>query len=352
MMNKPFVIAGREVGLNQPPFIIAELSGNHNQSLERALQLVDAAAESGAHAIKLQTYTPDSLTLPIKTGDFYIDDPNSLWYGKSLHDLYQVGMTPWEWHAQIIERAEKHDMIAFSTPFDEEAVDFLEALNTPCFKIASFENAHLPLIRKIASTGKPVIMSTGMATISELEASVNTLKENGCENIVLLKCTSTYPAEADNTNILTIPHMRELFKCEVGLSDHTLGVGVGVAATALGASVIEKHLTLNRADGGVDSAFSMEPAELESLVKETERAWKAMGQVSYGPTEAEQNSLRYRRSIYVSSDIEEGTVFSADNIRIVRPGFGLEPKFYDQLIGRRVNRALKAGDALRWEYIG
>ena len=352
MKIKPFKIAGREIGANQPPFIIAELSGNHNQSLDRALQLVDAAAESGAHAIKLQTYTPDSLTLPIKTGDFCIDDPKSLWCGSCLHDLYKVGMTPWEWHKDIIERAEQHGMVAFSTPFDEEAVDFLEDLNTPCFKIASFENAHLPLIRKIAATGKPVIMSTGMAKLAELEASVEALKQGGCENIVLLKCTSTYPAEPDKTNISTIPHMKALFQCEVGLSDHTLGVGVGVAATALGASVIEKHFTLNRADGGVDSAFSMEPAELASLVTETERAWKSLGQVTYGPTKAETSSLRYRRSIYVSKDISQGDELTADNIRVVRPGFGLEPKFYDQLIGRRVNRDLKAGDSLQWDYIG
>jgi N-acetylneuraminate synthase len=294
---KPIQIAGRQIGPDHLPFIIAEMSGNHNQSLERALEIVEAAAKSGAHALKIQTYTPDTMTIDLDEREFHISDPNSLWKGASLYKLYGEAYTPWEWHKPIFDHARELGIIPFSTPFDDTSVDFLEALNVPCYKIASFENTDLPLIRRVAATGKPLIISTGMATVAELDETVRAAREAGCRDLILLKCTSTYPATAENTNILTIPHLRELFECEVGLSDHTMGIGVSVASVALGAGVIEKHFTLSRADGGVDSAFSMESAEMAQLVVETERAWQALGRVSYGPTQAEKKSLQYRRSL-------------------------------------------------------
>jgi len=342
----PVQIGSRLIGGGQPPFVIAEMSGNHNQSLERAFALVDAAAATGAHALKLQTYTPDTITLNVRGGDFEIRDPGSLWTGQNLHDLYAKAYTPWEWHGPIMERAQQHGLLCFSSPFDESAVDFLEELDVPAYKIASFENNHLPLIRRAASTGKPLIISTGMASLAELEQAVITAREAGCNDLVLLKCTSTYPAIPTNTNIRTIPHLRELFGCEVGLSDHTMGVGVSVAAVALGASVIEKHFTLARADGGVDAAFSLEPAELTALVQETERAWQALGAVRYGPTEAERASLQFRRSIYVAAEIAEGEVFTPENLRVVRPGHGAPPHLYDQLLGRTARRAYQPGTPL------
>lgn len=350
--GRPIKIADRQIGEAHAPFVIAEMSGNHNQSLGRALEIVEVAAASGAHAIKLQTYTADTITLPVKTGEFFIDDPKSLWHGQTLHDLYQVASTPWEWHEPIIRRANALGLIAFSTPFDATAVDFLESLDTPCYKIASFENADLPLIRKVAATGKPIIISTGMATIAELDETVRVARQHGCRDLVLLKCTSTYPASPQNTNLATIPHLRDLFNCEVGLSDHTLGIGVAVAAVALGATVIEKHFTLRRADGGVDSTFSMEPAEMRALVEETERAWHGIGYIQYGPTEAEMGSLRFRRSLYIAADVKEGDVLTPENLRVVRPGFGLAPKYYDEVLGRRVNRDLKMGEAMRWDFLG
>ena len=292
-------IAGRPIGAEHPPFVIAEMSGNHNQSLDRALAIVDAAAQAGAHAIKLQTYTADTMTLDVRGGSFEINDPDSLWSGKNLHDLYKQAYTPWEWHKPIMERARELGLICFSSPFDETAVDFLEDLGAPAYKIASFENNHLPLIKKAASTGKPLIISTGMASLGELDDAVRTARDAGCTDLILLKCTSTYPATPANTNIRTIPHLREMFGCQVGLSDHTMGVGVAVASVALGSTVIEKHFTLSRAEGGVDSAFSLEPPELAALVKESARGWQALGQVRYGPTEAELKSLQFRRSIYV-----------------------------------------------------
>jgi N-acetylneuraminate synthase len=339
-------IAGRCIGANHPPFVIAEMSGNHNQSLARALAIVDAAAASGAHALKLQTYTADTITLNVRGGDFEIADPGSLWSGKNLHDLYEQAQTPWEWHAPIMQRAREHGMVCFSSPFDESAVDFLEELEVPAYKIASFENNHLPLIAKAAATGKPLIISTGMASLGELEQAVSTARSAGCSDLILLKCTSTYPAIPTNTNIRTIAHLHELFGCEVGLSDHTMGVGVAVAAVALGATVIEKHFTLSRAEGGVDSAFSLEPAELESLVQESERAWQALGQVRYGPTEAEQKSLVFRRSIYVSADIAAGEPFTRSNIRIVRPGLGAPPHLFEQLLGRTARQTYSCGSPL------
>lgn len=341
-------IGNFEIGQHRAPFIIAEMSGNHKQSLERALAIVEAAAKAGAHGLKMQTYTPDTMTIDLAEREFYISDPDSLWAGTSLYKLYGEAYTPWEWHKPIFDRARELGMIAFSTPFDETAVDFLESLNVPCYKIASFENTDLPLIRRVAATGKPLIISTGMANVAELDETVRVAREAGCKDLILLKCTSTYPASAKDTNILTIPHLRELFGCEVGLSDHTMGIGVSVASVALGASVIEKHFTLGRADGGVDSAFSMEPAEMAQLVIETERAWQALGQVSYSLTEAEKKSSQFRRSLYVVRDMKAGDVLTKDNVRAIRPGLGLPTKHWEQVLGKTVKQDVKRGTALDW----
>jgi pseudaminic acid synthase len=350
--NTEVNIARKFIGLKHAPFIIAEMSGNHNQSLERALEIVEAAAKTGAHALKIQTYTPDTMTLDLDEREFHISDSNSLWAGNSLYKLYGEAYTPWEWHEPIFERARELGIIAFSTPFDDTAVDLLESLEVPCYKIASFENTDLPLIRRVAATGKPMIISTGMASIAELDDTVRAAREAGCKDLILLKCTSTYPATAGNTNILTIPHMRDLFDCEVGLSDHTKGVGVSVASVALGATVIEKHFTLSRADGGVDSTFSMEPAEMAQLVRETERAWQALGKVSYGTTEAEEKSIVFRRSLYVVQDLKAGDVLTAENVRAIRPGLGLPTKYLDVVLGKVVSRDVVRGTALEWEFIG
>ncbi|WP_439883137.1 pseudaminic acid synthase [Pontibacter sp. MBLB2868] len=341
-------IAGRMVGPAHRPFIIAEMSGNHNHSLERALAIVDAAADAGADAIKLQTYTADTMTLP---GALTIADENSLWKGRELYDLYQEAYTPWEWHQPIFERARERGMIAFSSPFDESAVDFLEELNAPVYKIASFENTDHPLLRKVAATGKPVIMSTGAATLSELDEAVKVLRDAGCRELILLKCTSTYPATPENTNLRTIPHMRELFGVQVGLSDHTMGVGAAVAAVALGATVLEKHFTLLREDGGVDSAFSLEPDELQALVTESGRAWQALGKVQYGVQRAEEKSRLFKRSVYAAKDIAAGEALTKENIRVIRPGLGLAPKYYEQLLGKAAKKGIKAGTPLNWELV-
>lgn len=346
------LIANRPIGTDHPPFVIAEMSGNHNQSLERALAIVDAAAAAGAHGLKIQTYTADTMTLDLASGEFVISDPGSLWAGKNLYQLYDEAHTPWEWHQPIFDRARQLGLIPFSTPFDESAVDFLESLDVPCYKIASFEMTDLPLIRKVAATGKPIIMSTGMASAAEIDESVRAARAAGCRDLVLLKCTSTYPASPANTNLRTIPHLRELTGCEVGLSDHTMGVGASVAAVALGATVIEKHFTLARADGGVDSAFSLEPAELHALVVESERAWQALGRVSYGASKAEEKSLAFRRSLYAVKDIAAGEALTCENIRAIRPGLGLPPKHLESLLGRPARVAIARGTALAWDLIG
>jgi len=341
-------IAHRRVGLDCPPFIIAEMSGNHNQSLARALEIVEAAARAGAHALKLQTYTPDTMTLDVDDGEFHIDDPTSLWNGTSLYKLYQQAYTPWEWHQPIFERGRELGMLCFSTPFDETAVEFLETLGVPAYKIASFENTDLPLIRRVAATGKPMIISTGMASIAEIDEAARAAREGGCSDLVLLKCTSSYPATPKDSNLRAIPHMRSLFGCEVGLSDHTMGVGAAVAAVALGATVIEKHFTLRRADGGVDSAFSLEPDEMQLLVTETERAWQALGVVRYGTSEQEGKSVVFRRSLYAVKDIARGEVLTVDNVRAIRPGLGLPPKYLPTILGMPINRPLKRGTPLSW----
>ena len=350
-MAKELRIADRFIGRNHPPFIIAEMSGNHNQSLTRALEIVESAARTGVHALKLQTYKPDTMTLDLYEREFHISDPNSLWTGNSLYKLYGQAYTPWEWHQPIFERARALGLVVFSTPFDDTAVDLLESLNAPCYKIASFENTDLPLIRRVAATGRPMIISTGMASVAELDETVRAARDAGCKDLILLKCTSTYPASPDNTNILTIPHMRELFGCEVGLSDHTMGVGVSVASVALGATVIEKHFTLNRADGGVDSAFSMEPGEMAQLVAETERAWQALGRVSYGATEVEKKSMVFRRSLYVVQDLKAGDLLTKENVRAIRPGLGLPPKYLEMVLGKRVSRDVGRGTGLQWDFL-
>jgi N-acetylneuraminate synthase len=352
MSANNFNIGPFEIGNNVRPFIIAEMSGNHNQSLDRALAIVEAAAKTGAQAIKLQTYTADTITLDVHENEFKIQDEKSLWNGKSLHKLYAEAYTPWEWHAPIMKRAKELGVVCFSSPFDETAVDFLEDLNVPCYKIASFENTDLPLIKRVASTGNPLIISTGMATVSELDETVQTARAAGCGELILLKCTSTYPATAENTNILTIPHLRQLFDCEVGLSDHTMGIGVSVASVALGATVIEKHFTLNRADGGVDSSFSMEPHEFSQLVAESERAWQALGRISYGPTVKEKKSLLYRRSLYAAKDIRAGELLTNENMRAIRPGLGLPTKYMEVLLGKAIKCDINRGTPISWDIIG
>jgi pseudaminic acid synthase len=344
-------VADRKIGASHPPFVVAEMSGNHNHSLERALEMVDAAAKAGVQALKLQTYTADTMTLDMDEGEFFIDDPQSLWKGKSLYQLYQQAYTPWEWHQPIFARCKELGIIGFSTPFDATAVDFLESLDVPCYKVASFENTDLPLIRKVASTGKPMIISTGMATVAELDEVVRTARQEGCQDLILLKCTSSYPATPKDTNLVAIPHMRDLFQVQVGLSDHTMGIGVAVASVALGATFIEKHFTLRRADGGVDSAFSMEPEEMQQLASETERAWQAMGTINYQPTETEKKSLLYRRSLYIAQDMKAGNIFTPDNLKSVRPGLGLPPKYYDVILGKKVNRDVRQGTPVNWDLL-
>jgi N-acetylneuraminate synthase len=344
-------ISTQLIGINYPPFIIAEMSGNHNQSLERALQIVEGAAKTGAHAIKLQTYTADTMTLDLKEREFFISDEKSPWKGQSLYDLYKNAHTPWDWHQAIFDCAKKHGLICFSTPFDGTAVDFLEKLAAPAYKIASFENTDIPLIRRVAATRKPLIISTGMATQEELDESVDTARKAGCKDLILLKCTSSYPATPENSNLLTIPYLRQRYGCEVGLSDHTLGIGVATASVALGATVIEKHFTLNRADGGVDSAFSIEPAEMKQLVDETRSAWQSLGREYVGPSEAEKSSITFRRSLYIVKDMKAGDLLTANNVRAIRPGLGLPTKYLDKILGRTIKGDTRRGTPLKWSIL-
>ena len=333
------------------PFIIAEMSGNHNQSLNRAMKIVEAAKAAGVDAVKLQTYTADTMTIDKRDGDFFINDEKSLWNGKSLYELYQQAYTPWEWQEKIFARCKELGIVCFSTPFDATAVDFLEGLSCPIYKIASFENIDLPLVRKIAKTGKPIIASTGMATFAEIDDLVHVARENGCSELTLLKCTSNYPATPDGSNLLTMQDMKRHFRCDVGISDHTLGIGVAVAAVALGASVIEKHFTLSRSDGGIDAAFSLEPSEMKQLVRECSAAKVALGTVFYGMTQQEEESRKFRRSLYVVKDIKAGEVLTEENIRSIRPGFGLSPKYYDDVLGRQVRKDTVKGTALTWDLL-
>ncbi|HKK74710.1 MAG TPA: pseudaminic acid synthase [Saprospiraceae bacterium] len=342
-----FKIGPRTVGTNHKPFIIAEMSGNHNGDIKRALALVKAAADAGAHALKLQTYTADTITIDHHGGLFDITDKNSLWHGKNLYELYQEAHTPWEWHQEIFDYANSLGMLAFSSPFDETAVDFLEELDVPAYKIASFESNHFPLLKKVAQTGKPILISSGTSKLNELYESIQYLKANGAKDIVIFKCTSTYPATPENTNLRTIPVFQDIFEdCVIGLSDHTMGIGASVAAVALGARVVEKHFTLRRADGGVDSAFSLEPAELKALVTETERAFLALGNIQLDTQKSEEKSRQFKRSIYVVEDIKAGEPFTEKNIKVIRPGDGLAPKFYAELLGKKATSDLKRGTPL------
>ena len=350
-MPRDIKIGSFVFGPGRPPLVIAEMSGNHNGSLDRALAIVEMAAKAGAQALKLQTYTADTMTIDLSEREFFISDPNSLWNGTSLYKLYEQAHTPWEWHKPIFDRCKQLGMIGFSSAFDATAVDFLEDLDVPCYKIASFENIDLPLVRKVAATGKPMIISTGLASVAELAETVQAAREAGAKDLILLKCTSAYPASPENSNLSTIPHMRELFGCHVGLSDHTMGIGAAVASAALGAIAIEKHVTLRRAEGGVDSAFSMEPEELAALVTETKVAVEAMGGVAYGPTEAERKSLVYRRSLYIVRDLKAGDVLTAENVRAIRPGLGLPPGNLDRVLGRRINRDAPRGTPVSWELL-
>lgn len=339
------------IGSSHKPFVIAEMSGNHNQSIDRAMEIIEAAAKAGAQAVKLQTYTPDTMTINVKGGLFDINDESSLWKGRNLYDLYKEAHTPWEWHKPLFDYARKLGLLIFSTPFDESAVDFLEELGVGAYKVASFENTDQPLLKKIASTCKPVIMSTGSATIADLDEAVRTLRKYGCKDLVLLKCTSTYPSTPENSHLNTIPHMRQLFNCHVGLSDHTMGIGAAIAAVALGAPVIEKHFTLRRSDGGVDSAFSIEPEELKNLVIESERAFLSMGKIIYGVQKAEEKSLRFKRSLYVVQDVKAGDTFTKDNLRVIRPGDGMQPKYYETILGKIASKDISSGTPLTWELL-
>ncbi len=344
-------LENHKIGKEYPPFVIAELSANHGQSLEKALRLVDAAARAGVQALKLQTYTAETMTLDLREGDFYIDDPSSLWCGCSLYELYEKAYTPWEWHKPIFDRARQLGMVPFSTPFDATAVDFLEELDVPAYKIASFENGDLPLIREVAQTGKPLIMSTGTATLEELTEGVAAAREAGCRDLILLKCTSSYPARPEDANLRTLEDLEKRFDCVVGISDHTLQTATSVAAVALGGCVVEKHFVLDRAEGDVDAAFSLEPDEMARMVEDVRTAWASLGRVSYDLSEREALSRRHRRSLYVCEDIAKGDKFTTANVRAIRPGAGLSPKFKDEVVGKSCTRDVRKGEALSLDMV-
>lgn len=345
---KSISIGSHLVGTEHPPYIVAELSGNHRGSYDRLVELVDAAHAAGAHAIKLQTYTPDSITLDIHTNEFMIHDPKSLWVGRSLYDLYEEAHTPRDWHAPLFEYCKKLGITVFSTPFDETAVDFLEDLHVPCYKIASLEIVDLPLIRKAAATKKPLILSTGASTINEIEEAVTAAREAGCKDLILLKCTAAYPANPEDMNLRTIPDMSKKFNVPVGLSDHSLGIGVPIASVAFGSCLIEKHFTLKRSEGGVDSAFSMEPQELRDLVVESKKAWQALGKVSYDPLDTEKGTWAQRPSIYFVESLKAGTTIQPQHLRTVRPGKGLPPKELSKLIGKQLTQDVQKGTPASW----
>ena len=341
-----FSINQRIISTNHEPFIIAEMSGNHNQSLDRALEIVDAAVAAGADALKLQTYTAETMTLNIDKDEFFVSDESNLWSGQSLHALYEKASTPWEWHERIFEYGRLRGLEVFSTPFDESAVEFLEKLDCPVYKVASFENTDIPLIEAIASTKKPMIISCGMANLDEIGEAVEAARTSGCTELALLKCTSAYPSEFSDSNLLTIPDMKNKFNCEIGLSDHTSGVTAPLVAVALGATIIEKHLTLDRNDGGVDSSFSLEPKEFKLLTEQTKIAFETLGVAQYGTSANEKKSVLYRRSIYASDDIQIGQIFTKQNIRSVRPGLGLPPKYLKTLLGKKSARNFKIGEPI------
>ncbi len=343
-------IAGRPIGPEHPPFVICELSGNHNGSLERALTMIDAAAETGADAIKIQTYTADTITLDVDRPEFRIK--GGLWDGRSLHELYREAQTPYEWHAALFERAARRGVILFSSPFDETAVDLLAGLDAPAYKIASFEAVDLPLIRYAAAKGKPLIISTGMANAAEMAAARDAALEAGAAGVVLLHCVSSYPATFADANVRTVADMAERFDCPIGLSDHTPGTAASVAAVAMGACVIEKHFTLARSDGGPDAAFSLEPGEFAALVRDCKDGWAALGRAHYDVLGSEKANIQFRRSLYVTADVAAGEVLSRANVRSVRPGAGLPPGELDSVLGRPARRALTRGEPLSRDMVG
>lgn len=342
-------IAGRKIGADHPPYVICELSGNHNGSLDRALSMIDAAAQTGCDAIKLQTYTADTLTIDCAKPDFCIE--GGLWDGRTLYDLYQEAHTPFEWHEAMFQRAKERGVTLFSTPFDESAADLLDDLGAPAFKIASFEIVDLPLIAYVAQKGKPMIMSTGLANMAEIEAAVRTAQENGCTELVLLHCISSYPAPSDQSNLRTMPHLAQSFGVVPGLSDHTHGTATSVASIALGGAVIEKHFTLARADGGPDAAFSLEPEEFKRLCTDCHDAWLSLGKVRYDVKGAEQGNIVFRRSLYAVADIAPGEALTKDNVRSIRPGYGLAPKYLPDVLGRTAHKHIARGTALSWDMI-
>ncbi len=343
-------IAGRRIGPGAPCYVIAEMSANHGQSYDRAVELVRAAKEAGAEAVKLQTYTADTMTIDSKQPEFRIGK-GTLWEGRNLYELYGEAFTPWEWQPKLKAVAEELGLHCFSTPFDDTAVDFLERMDVPAHKIASFELVDTGLLHKVASTGKPIIMSTGMATLGEIDEAVRTLRGAGCTQLALLKCTSAYPSPPEEMNLRTIPHLAEAFGVPAGLSDHTLGIAVPVAAVALGACIIEKHLTLCRSDGGPDAAFSLEPAEFKAMVDAVRVAEKALGRVNYEVTEKEAASRVFRRSLFVVKDVKVGEIFTGENVRSIRPGYGLAPKHLELVIGRQAARDLASGTPLAWDHL-
>lgn len=343
-------IAGRTIGRDHEPYVICELSGNHNGSLDRALELLEAAAATGADAIKIQSYTPDTITIDHDGPEFRIE--GGLWDGQRLYDLYAEAQTPFEWHEALFAKAKALGVTLFSSPFDESAVDLLDDLGAPAFKIASFEAIDLPLIAYTARKGKPMIISTGMSNLGEINDAVKTARANGCEQLILLHCVSSYPAPDEQSNVRTVAHLGDAFGVVSGLSDHTFGSAVSVASIALGGAVIEKHFTLRRADGGPDAAFSLEPEEFSTLVTDCKRAWRSLGRVSYDLQGSERGSAIFRRSIYVVEDVAEGAPLTKANIRSIRPGHGLPPKHLDELVGRRASRPLRRGEALQWDMVG
>lgn len=350
MSNTPEIsIAGRRIASDTPPYVIAEMSANHNGQLDTALKIIEAAKTAGADAIKLQTYRPDTITLNCDAEEFRVH--GGLWDGRTLYELYQEAHTPWDWHKPLFDHARKIGITIFSSPFDNTAVDLLEDLNAPAYKIASFEAVDLPLIKYVASTGKPMIISTGMADAEEIQEAIDAAREGGCKELAILHCVSGYPAPAEDYNLRTIPDMIQRFGLVTGLSDHTLDNTIAIASVALGASIIEKHFTLDRSGGGPDDSFSLEPAELAALCQGARTAWEALGQVDYGRKSSEQGNVQFRRSLYFVKDLKAGDVLAADNFRSVRPGFGLPPKHFDSLLGRRVNRDVYYGTPLSWDLL-
>lgn len=349
MTRKAVTIAGRGIGPDSPPYIVAELSANHNGDINRAFAIMEAARDAGAHAVKLQTYTADTITIDHDGPGFVIE--GGLWDGRRLHELYQEASTPWDWHRALFDKGHELGIAVFSSPFDETAIELLESLQAPAYKIASFELIDLPLIRRAAMTGKPLVMSTGMANLAEIEEAVSAARDAGCDELILLHCVSSYPAPADQSNLRTIADLAKHFDVITGLSDHTLGTAVSIAATALGAPFIEKHFTLRRSDGGPDSAFSLEPAELEQLVEGTLTAWQALGRVNYDRTESERGNVQFRRSLYAVADILEGELLTARNTRSIRPGFGLPPKHLPEILGKRAARDIPRGTPLAFSMI-